>query len=327
MTGRAVVTGGAGFVGSHLCERLLNRGDEVVCVDNLVTGIRRNIEPFKTRPGFTSVTHDMSAPLHIDGPVDSVLHLASPASPSDYLRMPIQTLKAGALGTHNALGLAKAKEARFLLASTSEVYGDPREHPQPESYFGNVDPVGRRGVYYEAKRFAEAMTMAYHRYHGVDTRIARIFNAYGPRMRPDDGRVVSNFMTAALRREPLVVYGDGSQTRSFCYIDDLVSGLVELLDSEAHGPVNLGNTDEISVSNLAAAVLEVTGSQSPVVHGELPEGDPVRRCPDLQRARRLLGWSPRVGLSDGLDRTLEWFASTLGVVRLDTVNGGAPRRV
>ena len=304
---RAVVTGGAGFLGSHLCESLLSRGDQVVCVDNLVTGDDSNLEGFSDADGFSFEHHDVSGFVGIDGPVDAVLHFASPASPADYLRMPIQTLKVGSLGTHNALGLARAKGARFLLASTSEVYGDPDEHPQREDYRGNVDPVSPRGVYDEAKRFAEAMTMAYHRYHGLDTGIARIFNTYGPRMRPDDGRVVSSFITAALAGRPLEVFGDGTQTRSFCYVDDTVRALLALLDSGVHEPVNIGNPHEITVLRLADAVRAVAGSRSPVVHGELPPGDPSRRCPDIGRARDLLGWSPAVTLEQGLQSTAAWF--------------------
>ncbi len=310
---RAVVTGGAGLLGSHLCHSLLARGDEVVCVDNLSTGAQSNLNELSDEPGFTFQHHDVSGFVDIDGPVDAVLHFASPASPGDYLRMPIQTLKVGSLGTHNALGLALSKNSRFLLASTSEVYGDPLLHPQPEHYRGNVDPVSPRGVYDEAKRFAEALTMAYHRYHGVDTAIARIFNTYGPRMRPDDGRVVSNFLVAALSGEPMQVFGHGHQTRSFCYVDDTVAGLLALLDSGVHDPVNIGNPAEISVLDLTDIVKAVTGSQSEVTYGELPVGDPARRCPDISRAKQLLGWSPRVALDQGLSRTAEWFTRTLGL--------------
>lgn len=305
--GRIVVTGGAGFLGSHLCQSLLDRGDEVVCVDNLVTGTWHNVNSLKVRSGFQFLAHDISMSIKIAGPVDAVLHFASPASPVDYLRMPIQTLKAGSRGTHNALGLAMVKNAKFLLASTSEVYGDPQEHPQAESYRGHVDPVEPRGVYDEAKRFAEAMTMAYHRYHAVDTRIARIFNTYGPRMRPSDGRVVSNFIVAALAGEPLTVFGDGTQTRSFCYVDDLVSGLLGLVDSDVHEPVNFGNPDEITIRRLADLIIGATASSSVIVYGDLPVGDPVRRCPDIEKARRLLGWSPQIPLSVGLARTTHWF--------------------
>ena len=308
---RAVVTGGAGFLGSHLCEAMLGRGDEVVCVDNLATGAESNVQELASSPGFTLVRHDVSGFFEVDGAVDAVLHFASPASPADYLRMPIQTLKVGSLGTHNALGLAWAKAARFLLASTSEVYGDPEVHPQCEDYRGSVDPVSLRGVYDEAKRFAEALTMAYHRYHGVDTGIARIFNTYGPRMRPDDGRVVSNFITAALSDRPLEIFGDGLQTRSFCYVDDTVRALVALLDSGVHEPVNIGNPAEISVRDFADKVLFVTGSNSPVVRAEPMPDDPARRCPDISRARALLGWSPTVVLEQGLRRTADWFREVL----------------
>jgi dTDP-glucose 4,6-dehydratase len=302
------VTGGAGFLGSHLCRVLLDRGDEVVAVDNLSTGARPNVVELLDRPGFELVEHDVTRYVAVAGPVDAVLHFASPASPKDYLEMPIQTLKVGSLGTHNTLGLAKAKGARYLLASTSEVYGDPQVHPQTEDYWGHVNPVGPRGVYDEAKRFAEAMTMAYHRFHGVDVRIVRIFNTYGPRMRPSDGRVVSNFLTQALAGKPLTVYGDGSQSRSFCYVDDEVRGIVALLDSDHVGPVNIGNPDEFTVGELAHIVLELTGSQSEVVHEPLPVDDPVQRRPDISLARRVLGWEPRVPLREGLARTTEWFA-------------------
>jgi dTDP-glucose 4,6-dehydratase len=308
---RVVVTGGAGFLGSHLCDRLLERGDDVVCIDNLVTGNVANIEHLYARPGFTFVDHDVSNHVWIPGDVDSVLHFASPASPVDYLEMPIQTLKVGSLGTHNTLGLALAKGARYLLASTSEVYGDPIVHPQAEDYWGNVNPVGPRGVYDEAKRFAEAMTMAYHRAHEVDTRIARIFNTYGPRMRPGDGRVVSNFIVQAMEGVPLTVYGDGSQTRSFCYVDDEVRGLLSLLDSTEHDPVNVGNPIEFTVRELADIVIEITGSSSAVEYHDLPTDDPVRRRPDITRARRLLGWEPEVELRVGIERTVAFFAGLL----------------
>ena len=303
---RLVVTGGAGFLGSHLCDALVARGDEVVAIDNLATGRLSNIEHLFATDGFTFVRHDVSSYVWVPGPVDAVLHLASPASPKDYLDMPIQTLKVGSLGTHNTLGLAKDKGARFLLASTSEVYGDPQVHPQPESYWGHVNPVGPRGVYDEAKRFAEAMAMAYHRTHGVEVRIARIFNTYGPRLRPGDGRVVSNFLVQALRGEPLTLYGDGSQTRSFCYVDDEIRGLLALLDAGETGPVNIGNPVEHTVRELAEIILEVTGSSSPLVLEPLPVDDPTQRRPDIALARRLLGWEPTVELSDGLARTAEW---------------------
>ncbi len=310
---RIVITGGAGFIGSHLCERYLNDGHEVVCVDNLITGRRENIEPFVSHPRFRFVQHDVSHPLHIDGPVDMVLHFASPASPVDYLKYPIQTLKVGSLGTHNTLGLAKAKNASYLLASTSEVYGDPEEHPQRETYWGRVNPIGLRGVYDEAKRFAEAMTMAYHRTHGVNTHIARIFNTYGPRMRLDDGRALPNFMGQALRNEPLTIYGDGSQTRSFCYIDDLIEGLVRLAVTDFHEPVNLGNPNEVTIRQFAEEILHLSGSSSGIVFKPLPEDDPRIRRPDITRAQQLLNWSPKIDRTEGLRRTLEYFR---GLVRV-----------
>ena len=304
---RTLITGGAGFIGSHLCERFLARGDEVVCVDNLITGSLANVEPLRVRPRFTFQEHDVSRPLAVDGPLDNVLHFASPASPVDYLNYPIQTLKVGSLGTHNTLGLAKAKRAKYLLASTSEVYGDPAEHPQRESYWGSVNCVGVRGCYDEAKRFAEAIVMAYRRTHQVDTRIIRIFNTYGPRMRLDDGRVLPNFMGQALRGEPLTVYGDGSQTRSFCYVDDLVEGIVRLLDKDFHEPVNLGNPDEVTILQFAEEILKLSGSASPIDYRPLPQDDPKVRRPDITRARQLLGWEPKVGRQEGLRRTLEYF--------------------
>ena len=308
---RVVVTGGAGFLGSHLCDQLLARDDDVVCVDNLVTGNVANIEHLYAEPGFTFVDHDVSNHVWIPGDVDVVMHFASPASPVDYLEMPIQTLKVGSLGTHNTLGLALAKGATYFLASTSEVYGDPTVHPQTEDYWGNVNPVGPRGVYDEAKRFSEAMTMAYRRAHEVDTRIARIFNTYGPRMRPDDGRVVSNFVVQALEGTSLTVYGDGSQTRSFCYVDDEVKGLLALLDSTEHDPVNIGNPVEFTVRELADIVIDITGSSSGVVHRDLPTDDPTQRRPDISRARRLLGWEPEVDLRAGIERTVAFFAGLL----------------
>jgi len=306
---RVVITGGAGFLGSHLADALLGRGDHVVAIDNLVTGVRANIEHLFGTPGFTFVEQDVSNFVSVPGDVDAVLHFASPASPIDYLEMPIQTLKVGSLGTHNTLGLAKAKGATYLIASTSEVYGDPLVHPQPEEYWGNVNPVGPRGVYDEAKRFSEAMTMAYRRAHGVDTRIVRIFNTYGPRMRPDDGRVISNFVVQALRGEPLTVYGGGSQTRSFCFVEDEIRGLVALLDSGAHDPVNLGNPNEFTILELAEIVLDVTGSSSTIEHHPLPTDDPAQRKPDITRARQILGWEPHVDLRTGIEKTVEYFRS------------------
>ena len=304
---RILVTGGAGFLGSHLCEALLARGDEVVCMDNLLTGNERNIAALKGRPGFAFVLHDVTKVIDLPGSVDAILHFASPASPFDYLEHKIHTLKVGSLGTHNALGLARAKGARFLLASTSEVYGDPLVSPQREDYWGNVNPVGPRGVYDEAKRFAEAMTMAYHRTHGLETRIVRIFNTYGPRMRPNDGRAVCTFLAQALRGEDLTVFGDGSQTRSFCYVSDLVDGILRLLASPEPDPVNLGNPDEIPVLQLAREILELTGAASKIVLKPLPQDDPRQRRPDISRARSLLGWEPRVRRREGLARTLEYF--------------------
>jgi dTDP-glucose 4,6-dehydratase len=304
---RTLVTGGAGFIGSHLCERFLGRGHEVICVDNTITGTLGNVEHLRGQDGFSFVRHDISHPLEIDGPVDHVLHFASPASPVDYLQYPIQTLKVGSLGTHNTLGLAKAKNARYLLASTSEVYGDPQVHPQREDYWGHVNCVGPRGCYDESKRFAEAITMAYHRTHGVDTRIIRIFNTYGARMRLDDGRVLPNFMGQALRGEPLTVYGDGSQTRSFCHVDDLVDGIEKLLFTDFHEPVNLGNPDEVTILQFAREILELSGSKSAIVYRPLPQDDPRVRKPDITRARQLLGWEPKVARREGLRRTLEYF--------------------
>ncbi|KDA53482.1 NAD-dependent dehydratase [Thermoanaerobaculum aquaticum] len=307
---RAVVTGGAGFLGSHLCERLLSEGMEVVCIDNLLTGSLSNVEHLFGVDGFTFIKYDVTNYIHVPGPVDFVLHFASPASPIDYLELPIQTLKVGSLGTHKALGLAKAKGARFLLASTSEVYGDPLVHPQPESYWGNVNPVGPRGVYDEAKRFAEAMTMAYHRYHRLETRIVRIFNTYGPRMRRNDGRVVPAFICQALAGEPLTVFGDGSQTRSFCYVDDLIEGVVRVLFSEITEPINLGNPQEMTVLEFAQVIKELTGSSSPIEFRPLPVDDPKVRQPDITKARVFLGWEPRVPLRTGLSRTIEYFRKT-----------------
>lgn len=310
---RILITGGAGFIGSHLCENCLARGHEVICVDNYLTGNTQNIERFLNDPAFSLVQHDVTQFIDVDGPVDAVLHFASPASPVDYSELPIQTLKVGSLGTHNALGLAKAKGARFLLASTSEVYGDPLVKPQPEDYWGNVNPVGPRGVYDEAKRFAEAMTMAYHRFHGVDTRIVRIFNTFGPRMRVRDGRVVPNFITQALRNEDLTVYGDGSQTRSFLYISDLVRGIDALLEATYHLPVNLGSSEEMSVLEFAHKIIAMTGAQSRITFKSLPEDDPHVRQPDNRRARELLGWTPEVTIQVGLSRTIEYFKAELGM--------------
>jgi dTDP-glucose 4,6-dehydratase len=308
---RAVVTGGAGFLGSHLCERLLAEGIAVVAVDNLITGKRRNVAHLESRSDFELQLHDVSTPIQVDGPVDYVLHFASPASPIDYLELPIQTLKVGSLGTHNSLGLAKSKGARYLLASTSEVYGDPLVHPQPETYWGNVNPVGPRGVYDEAKRFAEAMTMAYRRVHGLETRIVRIFNTYGPRMRPNDGRVVPAFIQQALTGRPMTVFGDGSQTRSFCYVDDLIDGIFRLLMSDEPLPVNIGNPHEMTILHFAERIRELTGSTSPIEHRPLPEDDPKTRQPDIGKARTILGWQPRVALDDGLARTIEYFRELL----------------
>jgi dTDP-glucose 4,6-dehydratase len=306
-TVRTLITGGAGFVGSHLCERFIERGHEVVCVDNIITGTLGNVEHLRGHERFTFIRHDISHPLEIDGSIDNILHFASPASPVDYLAFPIQTLKVGSLGTHNTLGLAKAKNARYLLASTSEVYGDPEVHPQREDYWGHVNPIGIRGVYDEAKRFSEAMVMAYHRSHGVKTRIIRIFNTYGARMRLDDGRVLPNFMGQALRGEPLTVYGDGSQTRSFCYVDDLVNGIEKVLFTDFHEPINLGNPDEVTILQFAHEILKLSGSKSKITFKPLPQDDPRVRKPDITRARQLLGWEPRVPRQEGLRRTLDYF--------------------
>jgi dTDP-glucose 4,6-dehydratase len=308
---RIVVTGGAGFVGSHLCERLLDDGHEVVCVDNLITGRREHVGLLSARERFTFIEHNISEPLYLDGDLDAVMHFASPASPVDFERIPIQILKVGALGSLHTLGLAKAKGARFMLASTSETYGDPEVSPQPETYWGHVNPIGPRGVYDEAKRLAEAMTMAYRRHHGVDTAIVRIFNTYGPRMRPDDGRAIPQFISQALAGDPMTVHGDGSQTRSFCYVDDLVEGIVRLLRLEPpfHEPVNLGNPHEMTVLAMAELIKELTGSGSAIVFTERPVDDPHQRRPDISRAKELLGWEPKVEVREGLDRTLEWFRS------------------
>ncbi|WP_447859202.1 UDP-glucuronic acid decarboxylase family protein [Nitrospira calida] len=333
---RVLITGGAGFLGSHLCDALIERGHQVVCLDNFCTGRPDNIAHLMGHERFSFIKYNVCDYLHIDGPLDAIMHFASPASPQDYLEMPIATLKVGALGTHKTLGLAKAKNARFLLASTSEVYGDPLVNPQPESYWGNVNPISPRGVYDEAKRFAEAMTMAYHRYHGLDTRIVRIFNTYGPRMRPNDGRVVSNFIVQALQGKPLTVFGDGTQTRSFCYVDDLVRGILALLMADSdksieqrtdragflttpkesppesiHDPINLGNPRELTVNGIAELVVQLVGTKTPIDYRPLPADDPRVRRPDIRRAKALLGWEPRVDLEDGLRRTIEYFRKVL----------------
>jgi dTDP-glucose 4,6-dehydratase len=311
---KAVVTGGAGFLGSHLCDYLLAKGWDVLCIDNLVTGSEVNIEHLRSNQHFRFRRSDVSQYIEVDGPADAVLHFASPASPPDYLKLPIQTLKVGSLGTHNALGLALAKKAKFLLASTSECYGDPDVSPQPESYWGHVNPVGPRGVYDEAKRFSEAMTMAYHRYHGVDTRIVRIFNTYGPRMRLNDGRALPNFLYQALRGEPITVYGDGKQTRSFCYVSDLIDGIYRLLESAEHEPTNIGNPNEITIREFAERVRALVALQAreekdpvPIVFHPLPQDDPKQRCPDISKARRLLKWEPKIDLAEGLRLTLDYF--------------------
>lgn len=308
---RVLITGGAGFIGSHLCERFLDDGHEVICMDNLITGSADNIAHLFPNPRFSFVPQDVTNYIYVKGQIDAILHFASPASPIDYLELPIQTLKVGSLGTHKALGLAKEKNARFLLASTSEVYGDPLVHPQTEDYWGNVNPIGPRGVYDEAKRFAEAMTMAYHRVHGVPTRIVRIFNTYGPRMRLRDGRVVPNFISQALKGEDLTVYGDGSQTRSFCFVTDLVDGIVRLLHSERSDPVNIGNPTELTVLEFARRIIELTGSRSKIAYKPLPVDDPKVRQPDITVARQLLGWEPKVALSEGLGRTIAYFKEKL----------------
>lgn len=321
---RTLITGGAGFLGSHLCDRFLAEGHEVICMDNLITGSTDNIAHLSGRDDFHFVHHDVTNYIYVEGPVDYVLHFASPASPADYLQYPIQTLKVGALGTHKTLGLAKAKGARFLLASTSEVYGDPLVHPQPEDYWGNVNPVGLRGVYDEAKRFAEAMTMAYQRYHGVETRIVRIFNTYGPRMRLDDGRALPTFMRQALLGAPITVYGDGSQTRSFCYVDDLVEGLYRLLMSDVPDPVNIGGSNEISILDFAREVVALTGTDSEVIFEELPADDPKVRQPDTTRARELLGWEQTVPRDEGLRRTLEYAKTQIHHFQDDGAEKAAP---
>jgi dTDP-glucose 4,6-dehydratase len=307
---RIVLTGGAGFLGSHLVDRLLVEGHEVICIDNLATGTIDNIAHVRT-PRFQFIHYDVTNYVYIEGKVDFILHFASPASPIDYLELPIQTLKVGSLGTHKALGLAKAKNAGFLLASTSEVYGDPQVNPQPESYWGNVNPIGPRGVYDEAKRFAEAMAMAYHRYHKVSTRIARIFNTYGPRMRAHDGRVVPTFISQALRNEPITVFGSGKQTRSFCYVTDLVDGIYRLMMSDVNEPVNIGNPHEMDIREFAQLVIELTGSKSKIVEKPLPVDDPQVRRPDISRAKKLLGWEPKVHIKDGMRETIEFFKNKM----------------
>ncbi len=304
---RILITGGAGFIGSHLTDRLLGEGHEVVAMDNLLTGDLANIAPHRSNPRFEFLHHNVSTHIHVSGHLDWVLHFASPASPIDYLQLPIQTLKVGALGTHNALGLAKAKNAKFMIASTSEVYGDPLVHPQPEEYWGNVNPIGPRGVYDEAKRFAEAMTMAYHRTHHLDVRILRIFNTYGPRNRINDGRVVPTFINQAINGEPLTVFGEGQQTRSFQYVDDLVEGVRRLMEAPVNRPVNIGNPTELTILEFAKLILKLTGSQSRIEYRLLPEDDPKNRRPDISRAKELLGWEPRIPVEAGLQRTIEWY--------------------
>ncbi len=309
---RTLVTGGAGFLGSHLCEYLLNKGHEVICMDNLITGTKDNISDIKSKK-FQFVEHNVSEFINLEGELDYILHFASPASPIDYLKLPIQTLKVGALGTHNALGLAKAKKAVFFLASTSEVYGDPLIHPQPEDYWGNVNPIGPRGVYDEAKRFAEAITMAYHRTHGINTKIIRIFNTFGPRMRINDGRAIPNFLKQALTGEDLTIYGDGSQTRSFCYVSDLVEGIYRLLTSDQNYPINIGNPNEMTIREMADKILQATNSKSKITYVPLPEDDPKVRQPDITRAKKYLNWEPVVGLGEGLQSTLKYFKEQLQI--------------
>ena len=304
---RVLVTGGAGFLGSHLCDKLIERGCEVICMDNLVTGAAPNVAHLVAHPHFRFVQHDVTRYINISEHLDAVLHFASPASPDDYLKLPIPTLKVGSLGTHNALGLALPKKAKFLLASTSECYGDPEVTPQPETYWGHVNPIGPRGVYDEAKRFAEAMTMAYHRYHKVDTRIVRIFNTYGPRMRLNDGRALPNFLYQALTGQPITVYGSGKQTRSFCYVSDFVEGIMRLLDSDEHEPTNIGNPQEITILEFAERIRELTRTKAEIIFKPLPQDDPKQRCPDISKAKRVLKWEPKVGLAEGLRLTLEYF--------------------
>lgn len=309
---KVLITGGAGFLGSHLCDRFIKEGYHVVCMDNLITGSTTNIEHLFGNKAFQFIEHDVTNYIYVKGNLELILHFASPASPIDYLEMPIQTLKVGSLGTHKALGLAKEKKARFLLASTSEVYGDPLVHPQPETYWGNVNPIGFRGVYDEAKRFAEAMTMAYHRYHGIETRIVRIFNTYGSRMRLDDGRALPTFMSQALRNEDITVYGDGTQSRSFTYVDDLVDGIYRLAQSNYHEPVNIGNPQEISILDFANEIIRLTGSSSKIIHKELPKDDPQVRKPDISKAMEILDWKPTVDRAEGLKKTLEYFQQQIG---------------
>ncbi len=310
---RTLVTGGAGFLGSHLCDRLIKEGHEVICMDNLSTGDMDNISHLTGNAKFQFIKYNVTEYVHVSGPLDNILHFASPASPIDYMEMPIQTLKVGSLGTHKALGLTKEKKARFLLASTSEVYGDPLVHPQSEDYYGNVSPIGPRGVYDEAKRFAEAITMAYHRYHGIDTRIVRIFNTYGPRMRMNDGRVVPAFICQALKGEDITVFGDGKQTRSFCYVSDLIEGIYRLLMSDETDPVNIGNPTEMTVLAFAQEVIRITGSKSKIIFNPLPQDDPKVRQPDISKSKRVLGWEPKVALEDGLKETLAFFKEQLNV--------------
>jgi len=313
---RAVITGGAGFLGSHLCDLFIERGWDVLCLDNLITGAESNVSHLLAHPHFAFAIQDVTRHIEVSGAVDAVLHFASPASPPDYLKFPIPTLKVGALGAHNTLGLAMAKKAKYLLASTSECYGDPEVSPQPETYWGRVNPIGPRGVYDEAKRFAEAITMAYHRYHDVDTRIVRIFNTYGPRMRLNDGRALPNFLHQALTGEPITVYGDGSQTRSFCYVSDLIAGIYRLLESDEHEPVNIGNPHEITILEFAERVRALAGSAAPIVFRPLPQDDPKQRCPDISKARRVLQWEPKIHLEEGLRLTYEYFRNQVASPRL-----------
>jgi dTDP-glucose 4,6-dehydratase len=307
MSGTALITGGAGFLGSYLCDRFLGAGYRVICMDNLITGSVSNISRLESNPNFTFIKHDVSKYIEIKEPIDYVLHFASPASPIDYLKYPIQTLKVGSLGTHNALGVAKEKRASFLLASTSEIYGDPKIHPQPETYYGHVNCIGPRGVYDEAKRFAEAITMAYHKTHGLNTHIVRIFNTYGPRMRKQDGRAIPNFISQALKNEPITVYGKGDQTRSFCYATDLIEGIFLLSQSDIHDPVNIGNPVELKIIDMAKKIIKMTGSKSKIVHDPLPQDDPKVRQPDITRAKKLLNWKPKIDLEQGLQETIKWF--------------------